>query len=127
AVDHVDCALLDLDLPDASGLDALRSLLSARPQVAVCVLTGLAEERLGAEALAHGAQDYLVKGRVDGVVLERALRYAVERRRAEDSTLRLREAEIRQAESARLERGLLPHPLVEKVPIELRGFYRAGR
>lgn len=127
ATGAIDCVLLDLDLPDASGLRALQAMLAARPNVAVCVLTGLAEERLGADALAHGAQDYLVKGRVDGVLLERAIRYAVERRRAEDSTLRLREAEIRQAESARLERGLLPHPLVDKVPIELRGFYRAGR
>jgi serine phosphatase RsbU (regulator of sigma subunit) len=127
ALDSVECVLLDLDLPDASGLGALRSLLSARPHVAVCVLTGLAEEKLGAEALAHGAQDYLVKGRVDGVVLERALRYAVERRRAEDGALRLREAEFRQAESSRLERGLLPHPLIDELDVEVRAFYRAGR
>jgi serine phosphatase RsbU (regulator of sigma subunit) len=127
AVGTVDCVLLDLDLPDASGLDALSTLLSARPHVAVCVLTGLAEEKLGADALAHGAQDYLVKGRVDGVVLERAIRYAVERRRAEDGALRLREAELRTAESSRLERGLLPHPLVDNVDVGLRAFYRAGR
>jgi serine phosphatase RsbU (regulator of sigma subunit) len=126
-VDAVECVLLDLDLPDASGLNALSALLTARPHVAVCVLTGLSEEKLGAEALAHGAQDYLVKGRVDGVVLERALRYAVERRRAEDGALRLREAEFRTAESSRLERGLLPHPLVDEVDVELHGFYRAGR
>ena len=126
-VDAVDCVLLDLDLPDASGLRALHLLLTARPHVAVCVLTGLSEERLGEDALAHGAQDYLIKSRVDGVLLERAIRYAVERRRAEDSALRLRESELRQAESSRLERGLLPHPLVDEVAVELRGFYRAGR
>jgi serine phosphatase RsbU (regulator of sigma subunit) len=126
-VDAVDCVLLDLDLPDASGLSALHLLLTARPHAAVCVLTGLSEERLGEDALAHGAQDYLIKSRVDGVLLERAIRYAVERRRAEDSALRLRESELRQAESSRLERGLLPHPLVDEVAVELRGFYRAGR
>jgi serine phosphatase RsbU (regulator of sigma subunit) len=126
-VDTVDCVLLDLDLPDASGMRALQLLLMARPHVAVCVLTGLSEERLGEEALAHGAQDYLIKSRVDGILLERAIRYAVERRRAEDAALRLRESELRQAESSRLERGLLPHPLVDEVAIELRGFYRAGR
>jgi serine phosphatase RsbU (regulator of sigma subunit) len=123
----VDCVLLDLELPDGSGLATLRNLRSSRPHVAVCVLTGLSEEHLGAAALAHGAQDYLVKGRVDGVLLERAIRYAVERRRAEDGSLQLREAELRQAESSRLERGLLPHPLVEDVAVDLRAFYRAGR
>lgn len=126
-VGDVDCAVLDLELPDASGLDALRELLAARPHIAVCVLTGLADEHLGALALAQGAQDYLVKGRVDGVLLERAIRYAVERRRAEDSALQLREAELAQAESARLERGLLPHPLMDAAPVELYSFYRPGR
>lgn len=123
----VDCVVLDLDLPDATGLDALRELLTVRPHAAVCVLTGLADEHLGAMALARGAQDYLVKGRVDGILLERAIRYAVERRHAEDNALRLREAELQQAESARLERGLLPHPLIDEVPIELHSFYRPGR
>ena len=69
-----------LSLPDGSGLATLRKLLASRPHVAVCVLTGLSDEHLGEAALAHGAQDYLVKGRVDGVLLERAIRYAVERR-----------------------------------------------
>ena len=119
--------LLDLELPDGSGLATLRNLLSSRPHVAVCVLTGLSDEHLGEAALAHGAQDYLVKGRVDGVLLERAIRYAVERRRAEDGALQLREAELRQAESSRLERGLLPHPLIEDVDVDMRSFYRAGR
>lgn len=123
----IDCILLDLELPDGSGLATLRNLQSARPDAAVCVLTGLAEEHLGESALAHGAQDYLVKGRVDGVLLERAIRYAAERRRAEESALALREAELRQAESSRLERGLLPHPLVDEARVALRGVYRAGR
>lgn len=126
-LEGVDCVVLDLDLPDATGLDALRELLAARPYAAVCVLTGLTDEHLGALALARGAQDYLVKGRVDGVLLERAIRYAVERRRAEDGALRLREAELHQAESARLERGLLPRPLMDAAPADLYSFYRPGR
>jgi serine phosphatase RsbU (regulator of sigma subunit) len=126
-LDHVDCALLDLGLPDASGLDGLRQLLRAGTGVAVCVLTGLADEHLGMAAVAEGAQDYLIKGRVDGILLSRAIRYAVERRRAEENVRRLREAELRQAESARLERGLLPKPLIEPGIAALETFYRPGR
>ncbi|OLB77863.1 MAG: transcriptional regulator [Actinobacteria bacterium 13_2_20CM_2_71_6] len=124
---HVDCVLLDLGLPDASGLDGLRHLLRAGTGVAICVLTGLADEHLGMAAVAEGAQDYLVKGRVDGILLSRAIRYAVERRRADENALRLREAELRQAESARLERGLLPQPLMEPGIAVLETFYRPGR
>ena len=80
---------------------------------AVCVLTGRQDEHLGVVAVAEGAQDYLVKGQVDGVLLTRALRYAVERKRADENARRLREVELRQAESARLERGLLPQPLMD--------------
>jgi serine phosphatase RsbU (regulator of sigma subunit) len=124
---EVDCVLLDLDLPDASGLDGLRQLLPRSAGVAVCVLTGLADEPLGIAAVAEGAQDYLIKGRVDGVLLTRAVRYAVERRRAEDSAQRLREAELRAAESSRLERGLLPQPLMNTPAVALHTFYRPGR
>src|SRR3989440_12479891 len=91
---QVDCVLLDLGLPDASGLDGLRQLLRAGTGVAVCVLTGLADEHLGMAAVAEGAQDYLVKGRGDGILLSRAIRYAVERRRADDNVRRLRRAEL---------------------------------
>ncbi|GIH20354.1 PP2C family protein-serine/threonine phosphatase [Rugosimonospora africana] len=124
---EVDCVLLDLDLPDASGLDGLRQLLASTTGVAVCVLTGLADEPLGIAAVAEGAQDYLIKGRVDGVLLARAVRYAVERRRAEDSARRLREAELRAAEASRLERGLLPQPLIATAAVSLHTFYRPGR
>src|SRR6185295_16895834 len=108
----VQCILLDLGLPDAEGIDGLRRLLAVAGSAAVCVLTGRSDEHLGVAAVAEGAQDYLVKGQVDGVLLVRALRYAVERKRADENARRLREVELRQAESARLERGLLPQPLM---------------
>ena len=94
-----DCVLLDLNLPGYAGLDGLRTLLGADPLAAVCVLTGLDDEHLGTAAVAAGAQDYLVKGKVDGPLLIRAIRYAVERRRAETSLLRLREEQLVAAES----------------------------
>jgi serine phosphatase RsbU (regulator of sigma subunit) len=123
----VDCVLLDLGLPDASGLSGLRELLDEAAGAAVCVLTGLEDEHLGVAAVGEGAQDYLVKGQVDGVLLTRALRYAVERKRADENARRLREAELRQAESARLERGLLPQPLIDPSTAGLVSFYRPGR
>jgi serine phosphatase RsbU (regulator of sigma subunit) len=122
----VDCVLLDLGLPDATGLDSLRELLRT-DDVAVCVLTGIEDEHLGAAAVAEGAEDYLIKGRVDGAVLARAIRYAVERQRADQNALRLREVEIHEQESARLERGLLPQPLIKTTAVRVHTFYRAGR
>jgi serine phosphatase RsbU (regulator of sigma subunit) len=121
-----DCVLLDLGLPDAQGLQSLRELLR-QDDVAICVLTGMEDEHLGAAAVAEGAEDYLIKGRVDGAVLARAIRYAVERQRADQNALRLREVEIREQESARLERGLLPQPLINTSEVQLYTFYRPGR
>ncbi|MGW5558820.1 PP2C family protein-serine/threonine phosphatase [Micromonospora sp. NPDC003944] len=126
-IGDVDCVLLDLGLPDAQGLDGLRQLLEMSSGAAVCVLTGRTDEHLGVVAVAEGAQDYLVKGQVDGVLLTRALRYAVERKRADENARRLREVELRQAESARLERGLLPQPLMTTDQVAVHTFYRPGR
>jgi serine phosphatase RsbU (regulator of sigma subunit) len=76
------------------------------------VLTGEASEHLGEQAVRAGAQDYLVKGDVAGHMLNRVIRYAVERRRAEEAQRALHVAQIRAQENARLERGLLPSPLL---------------
>ena len=122
-----DCVLLDLNVPGASGLDGLRQLLQADPVAAVCVLTGLDDEHLGIAAVGIGAQDYLVKGKADGAVLIRAIRYAVERRRAEAGLVRLREEQLVAAESVRLERGLMPTPLLAGSDVAARTFYRSGR
>lgn len=74
-----DIVLLDLSLPDASGLDGFAKLWADRAEVPVIVLTGLDDDTLAAEAVRAGAQDYLVKGQVDGGQLARCIRYAIER------------------------------------------------
>jgi len=120
------CALLDLDLPDSRGLQGLRTLRERAPELAVVVLTGLADEHLGEEAVAAGAQDYLVKGQVDGFLLQRVVRYAVERHRAEETQRQLHEARLYAAENSRLERGLLPSPLLRDRRLSVAARYRSG-
>ena len=122
-----DCVLLDLGLPDAQGLDALTAVLAVAGSAAVICLTGLDDEHRGAAAVAAGAQDYLVKGKVDGELLRRAVRYAVERRRTSEQLRWLAVSRVRDAETARLERGLLPHPDLRDPAIEVTTRYRAGR
>lgn len=126
-VRSADCVLLDLNLPGTTGLDAVHALLRDDATTAVCVLTGLDDEDLGRAAVAAGAQDYLVKGKADAQVLIRSLRYAVERRRAETGLVRLREEQMAAAESTRLERGLLPRPLLDGSTVRARSLYRSGR
>ena len=106
------CVLLDLGLPDYQGLNGLRQLLQLEPEAAIVVLTGESSEHLGEQAVRAGAQDYLVKGEVAGHMLNRVIRYAVERRRAEEAQRALHVAQILAQENARLERGLLPSPLL---------------
>lgn len=80
-----DVLLLDLMLPDSQGLDTLAKVRSYAPHVATVVLTGLLDEAIGIKAVKAGAQDYLVKGQVEGSLLIRALRYAIERRQSEEA------------------------------------------
>ncbi|MGW5745534.1 PP2C family protein-serine/threonine phosphatase [Amycolatopsis sp. NPDC003861] len=123
----VDCVLLDLQLPDATGLVALTALRQHRPEVAVVVLTGQNDTATGVAAVAAGAQDYLGKDQVDGHLLMRAMRYAWERRRAEGVEQQLLEQQLLAGENARLERGLLPTPLLEDRELGLAVRYRPGR
>jgi PAS domain S-box-containing protein len=80
-----DAVLLDLSLPDSHGLDTLVRLHEAAKDVPIVVLTGIEDEALGVRLIQAGAQDYLVKGYVTGPLLVRSLRYAAERKRAEEA------------------------------------------
>jgi len=85
----IDVVLLDLALPDAQRFDAVQRIGAEHPFVPVVVLTGLEDEDVGLKAVQGGAQDYLVKGDLDPRLLDRSLRYAIERKRAEQALARL--------------------------------------
>ncbi|NXY94542.1 fused response regulator/phosphatase [Streptomyces sp. BR123] len=140
----VHCILLDLALPrggaasrtaggaasdgdPADQLDTLRQVLRIAPRHAVLVLTAEADAERAAEAVRVGAQDFLFRDELDGRVLSRAIRYAVERKRADIAQYKLAESKLRAQENARLERGLLPTPLLEGSDLRFAARYRPGR
>jgi len=78
-----DVILLDLGLPDSEGMDSVTQLQAEAPHIPIIVLTGLDDENAATQAVQKGVQDYLVKGQVDSNLLARAIRYALERKKAE--------------------------------------------
>ncbi|MFD6287946.1 PP2C family protein-serine/threonine phosphatase [Streptomyces sp. NPDC060205] len=141
--DDVQCVLLDLALrtpgpattsetgaaepePD-DGLATLRHVLRLAPRHAVLALTPAEDTERGAAAVRVGAQDYLFRDELDSRLLSRAVRYAVERKRSDRAERRLTESKLRAQENARLERGLLPTPLLEGSSLRFAARYRPGR
>ncbi|WP_413471652.1 PP2C family protein-serine/threonine phosphatase [Streptomyces sp. MB09-02B] len=140
--DDVNCILLDLALPaparptdpDTESADhpdeelaVLKHVLTLAPRHAVLALTDSGDAERGTEAVRVGAQDYLFRDEVDGRLLSRAIRYAVERKRSDTAERRLTESKLRAQENARLERGLLPTPLLEGSSLRFAARYRPGR
>jgi serine phosphatase RsbU (regulator of sigma subunit) len=134
--DDVHCILLDLALPaagaathEASGdeLEMLRDVLRLAPRHAVLALTDGTDADRAAQAVRVGAQDYLFRDELDGRLLSRAIRYAVERKRADLAQRQLTESRLRAQENARLERGLLPTPLLHGSDLRFAARYRPGR
>jgi two-component system cell cycle sensor histidine kinase/response regulator CckA len=78
-----DAVLLDLGLPDSQGLETFVQMHTRYPGVPVLVLSGLDDETIALRAVQEGAQDYLVKGVINGRMLARTIRYAIERRRSD--------------------------------------------
>lgn len=77
---HFDVVLLDLGLPDANGVSTLRAMHDVAGDIPILVLTGSIDDAVAIEATRAGAEDYLVKGRADGIQIGSAIRYAMERR-----------------------------------------------
>ena len=88
----VDVVLVDLTLPDSHGLETLDKIQAQAPDLPIIVLTHLDDEVTAIEAMRKGAQDYLVKGQSDGLLLVRAIRYAIERKQSEKA---VRDSETR--------------------------------
>jgi CheY-like chemotaxis protein len=113
AIDRVtaqsfDVVLLDLGLPDGHGLETLASMHARARTVPIVILSGMSDETLMVRAVRQGAQDYLVKGQIEGPLLVRSLQYAIERKRAEVERERLIR-ELREAlAKAKLLSGILP-------------------
>ena len=120
------CVLLDLGLPDAEGLEALHTVVAEVTTTPVIVLTGR-HDRTGVEAVAAGAQDYLIKDDLTPELLDRTIRYAVQRRQAQLTEFQLREERLLAAENSRLEKGLLPRPLLRTDFVSCASHYRPGR
>ncbi|MDO0934198.1 SpoIIE family protein phosphatase [Streptomyces sp. DG2A-72] len=131
--DDVHCILLDLALPapgragDDDELAVLKHVLELAPRHAVLALTASGDTERAAEAVRVGAQDYLFRDELDGRLLSRAIRYAVERKRSDTAERRLAEGRMRAQENRRLERGLLPTPLLEGSSLRFAARYRPGR
>ncbi|MFD3501709.1 PP2C family protein-serine/threonine phosphatase [Streptomyces sp. NPDC058676] len=131
--DDVQCILLDLALPatgrpgDDEELAVLKHVLELAPRHAVIALTTSGDAQRGTEAVRVGAQDYLFRDELDSRLLSRAIRYAVERKRSDTAERRLAEGRMRAQENRRLERGLLPTPLLEGSSLRFAARYRPGR
>lgn len=108
-----DIIILDLTLPDSSGLDTFKNMYKCSPDIPIIVLTGFEDESIGINAVKLGAQDFLVKGKVNGAELSRAINYSIERfklvrelaentKKLEDRTLELQREKLKLSEAQKL-------------------------
>ena len=112
AGDAPSLILLDLSLPDSKGLATFQRLQRHAAATPIVVLTGLDDENLAIQTVQQGAQDYLVKGQFNEVILARAIRYAIERKRIEE--------ELRKARDMALETSRLKSEFLANVNHEIR-------
>jgi signal transduction histidine kinase/HPt (histidine-containing phosphotransfer) domain-containing protein len=89
-----DVVLLDLSLPDSRGIETFRRLAPQATHLPIVVLSGFSDHAMALDAVAEGAQDYLVKGRTSPDTLVRSIRYAMERKRIADELVRSKDAAL---------------------------------
>ncbi len=94
ADNDIDIVLLDLSLPDAAGLEGLWAVLNQHTNVAIIVLSGMADENIALQAVEKGAQDYLIKGQVSGELLSRSIFYAAHRKTTETKLTQLAQYDV---------------------------------
>lgn len=104
-----DILLLDLTLPNSEGIETIRTACSQGAHVPIIVLTGLDDEELASRAIGEGAQDYLRKDRVDGDLLTRSIRYAIDRHRLALQLELAQQKAQREQEFRSLEKAAVPH------------------
>jgi signal transduction histidine kinase len=110
AKEKVDAVILDLGLPDSQGLGTFEKVYSVHKKVPILILTGNRDDSLALEAVRKGAQDYLIKGKIDGSLLNKALSYAIERKKTEE-ILRIFN------EKLRVEGSLIRHDARNKIAV----------
>ena len=89
----IDVVIMDIVLPDSEGIEAIKKVYTTFPGVPIVVLTGFPDEETGMRAIQEGAQDYLVKGRINADALIRILRYSIERKKTREELEKLRNFE----------------------------------
>ena len=89
----IDVVIMDIVLPDSEGIEAIKKVYITFPGVPIVVLTGFPDEETGMRAIQEGAQDYLVKGRINADALIRILRYSIERKKTREELEKLRNFE----------------------------------
>ncbi|HET6882969.1 MAG TPA: SpoIIE family protein phosphatase [Pirellulales bacterium] len=116
-----DVVVLDLNLPDSSGLDSLTHLKACNAEVPIVVLTRVAEVEISVEALRQGAEDYLFKDDLSGELVRRTLRHSIERSRTRKSLADFRRLSDEFELARKIQQGLLPRSAPDRFGFEVGG------
>ena len=122
----ISCVVLDIDVPGDWGIDAVEQIRTLYPDLPIVALIADGEDERGGEVLTAGAQDYLAKGAAEGYAIARAIRHSVQRSRAERYARELAVLRFQSAETARVQRGLMPRMLIDDPRVWVRSGYRPG-
>ena len=122
--DRFDAILLDLSLPDSQGIDSLDLVKKQAPELPIVVLTALKDHNIAIESVRQGAQDCLIKGRFEGELLSRSIRYAIERQRTE---VNLRQQALMKKMLDRIRNSLELSEILQTTVEEIKTFLKTDR